>query len=369
MRRAFVPLLSVALALVAGVFVVRQAAAGPPPVPRPHAPAAGLVLLPSTLPSGGGRVSAVFTSRNAVSCTLASSPALWSGADPAKVKCKGTHTLELAPTAGRRQWTLTFRATGRNGKSATVRRRLTESAPLSPPIGANSSWAGYVVPSTAVVTSVSGDFVVPTLNCAVTPDGTASVWVGTGGYPKADGSTSGVLLQTGVTGRCSSGERTYVGWYEEYPSTPGTEQDFSGFSISPGDRMAVSVFRLPDGSHWETCLEDVTTGLSGLMITGGGWGVTSGGCDGSFAQQGSTASLVYAGGSTAEWIVEDPGESTSTSLVPFANFGTVAFTKLRTSLSVWYLGASEQVTIVQGNAVLAIPSAPEADGFTVTYLG
>ena len=90
---------------------------------------------------------------------------------------------------------------------------------------------------------------------------------------------------------------------------------------------------------------------------------------GTFTTQGSTTSLTYSGGYTAEWILED---STAVSLVPlpFANYGTVNFSACQlVGLSSWSLTADEGCEIVQNGVVLSIPSAPSDDGFSVSYAG
>jgi hypothetical protein len=129
--------------------------------------------------------------------------------------------------------------------------------------------------------------------------------------------------------------------------------------------MKGEVFQTTSGA-WETLLDDTTTGLMGVMVTGQGWGV--GPDSGStYSVQGSTSGLSYLGGYSAEWIVEDP--SISGQQPPLADFGTVTFTNLGTSLSSWSLTTDEAWEIVQNGALLATPGAPQADGFSVTYAG
>lgn len=340
----------------------------PPAAPPSPAPTATLTLFPSSVPSTGGQVAAIYSSTNATSCTLDSSPAAWSGADPATVGCSGTSTFSVPATTSPQQWTLTFTATG-SGQTATATKTLIESGPTVPTGSSTSSnWAGYIVPSSALITGASGSFTVPTLDCSATPDGGAGIWVGIGGEQWPTGGTSGVLLQTGVTADCVNGAATYHAWWEEYPSIPNTSRDFSGLPVSPGDQIEASVSQWSDGSRWQTCVDDLTSGVSGLMVTGEGWGITTGGC-GNFQQQGSTAGLSYSGGYTAEWIVEDYASGAAMTQVPFADFGTVTFNNLGTSLSPWYLTANEAVAVAQSGTVLATPSSPSADGFSVTYTG
>ncbi len=115
--------------------------------------------------------------------------------------------------------------------------------------------------------------------------------------------------------------------------------------------------------QWETVLEDLTTGIEGVMVTEEGYGVTSIGSN-SFTQQGSTVGLSYSGGTTAEWIVEDYGSP----MVPFANYGTVTFSNLHSDLNTPTL-AGDAWAIEQNGVVLSTPFAPEGDGFSVSYTG
>jgi hypothetical protein len=159
--------------------------------------------------------------------------------------------------------------------------------------------------------------------------------------------------------------QTDVAWFEEYPSVPNTEGQFRNLPVAPGDVIAASVFQATSGV-WETKVDDLTRGLFGIMVTGQGWGV---GPDTgtTFTRQGSTVGLSYSGGSTAEWIVEDYGELGAP--VPFANYGTVAFSDLKTSLSPWSLTPAEAVEITQNGSTISTPSAPSNNGFSVTYTG
>ncbi len=233
------------------------------------------------------------------------------------------------------------------------------------------NWSGYVLPSdSAVFTDVSAQWTVPTLNCADTPNAVSFTWVGIGGYGWSTGGTSGTLLQTGTNDGCVNGVQQDYGWFEEYPSDPNYSQGFANFPVSPGDTMEAYVFQTSGGS-WETLLNNLTTGLSAIMVTGEGWGVSPTPASGpiAFTYQGTTTDLSYSGGYTAEWVTEDPTGS-SGSYSPFANYGTVTFTNLETNLpSGWLLPNSDGVEMVQNGAVLSVPSTVSGGGFTVTYMG
>lgn len=235
----------------------------------------------------------------------------------------------------------------------------------------NSSvnWSGYVVPSSsALITDVEGNWTVPIVNCSDTPDGEVTIWVGIGGEEWATGGSSGALLQTGVTSDCANGVQQNVGWWYVDPSSSAGELNFTSFPVAPGDEMQASVFETTTGA-WQTEVTDVNTGLSAYMVTGESWGVGSTGAS-TFTDQGSAVNISYSGAYTAEWIVEDPGVAAAPgTYFPFANFGSVTFSDMRSSFSSWSLTPTEEWGIVQDGATLAAPTSSTSDGFTVTYTG
>lgn len=253
--------------------------------------------------------------------------------------------------------------------SMTLFAQWTPSSPQTQFTGWQSqNWSGYILPNSAsVFTDVSAQWIVPTLNCTDTSNGYTSIWVGTGGWPSANGGTSGALLQTGTNDTCVNGTQQDYGWWELWPNIPSAQR-FSGFPVSPGDSMEASVFQMPNGS-WETLLTDLTTGLSAVMVTGEGWGVAQANAS-TFTYQGTTTTLSYSGGYTAEWIVEDPGNATDGGYFPFANYGTITFTNLETNLSSGVLSGNDAVEMLNaGGFLLSVPGSVSNDGFTVTYTG
>jgi hypothetical protein len=343
----------------------------PPPTTTTSSPTATLSLSPNSLTSAGGNVTLTYSSENATSCTLTSSPAIWTTATET-VPCSGTYVDTVAPSTTAQKWSFTLTASNSVGLSATSAQTLVESASTAPtPQFDNSStnWSGYVVPSSsALVTDISGDWTVPILDCSDTPTGDSSAWVGIGGQQWNSTSSSGVLLQTGTESDCVNGVQENDGWWEEYPANPNHEEIFNEFPVSPGNEIEAAVYELNDGS-WETAVSDLTTGLSGYMITGEAWGVSETGAP-SFTDQGSTTGLSYSGSYTAEWIVEDTGvASTPGSYYPFANFGSITFSDMRSSFSSWYLTPDEGWGIVQSGVTLAAPTSTSTDGFTDTYTG
>jgi hypothetical protein len=231
---------------------------------------------------------------------------------------------------------------------------------------------GYVLPSatnSAVFTYVSGEWTVPTLNCADTPNNRSATWVGTGGFGWATGGTSGVLLQTGTEDDCSGGVQSDTGWFEIYPSTPNTQETFKDFPVSPGDTLR-AVIEINTDDEWTTVLENLTTGLQGVFSVGYEWDVATIANNTLVGPiQGTATGTSYSGGDSAEWVVEDTGVAFSSSNYPFANFGTVTFSDLTTDLSSWTLPNSDAVEMAQGGVTLAVPGPVTNSSFTVTYTG
>jgi hypothetical protein len=171
-----------------------------------------------------------------------------------------------------------------------------------------------------------------------------------------------------VQSTCSGGVQVVnPAWWEEFPEYPAV--NFNSMSVSPGDQIQASVYRATDSS-WYTRLDDLTTGISGLMHTGEAWGTVADSAPTTWLQQEGDASTVsYTGGSSAEWILEDPAYVNGTQ-APLAHFGTVAFANLTTSLPPWSLTPSEAIGIGDKNGLLlAAPSAPSGNAFSVTYTG
>ena len=322
-------------------------------------PRGRLSVSPGQLPYHGGRVTLTWSSSHATRCTLSASPAFWRGSNPTRVHCRGTFRTTLPAVAIGGKWSFTFKARKGTGKTAVAHRTFTLQAP---PFAISGNWAGYAVDSSTPVTEASGQFTVPTLNCSHTTDASEAMWVGIGGK----GPSTGDLLQTGVESACSGGTQVEnPAWWEEFPEYQSV--NFQSMSVSPGDQIEASVYQAGDGS-WVTRLDDLTTGVSGLMHTGGVWGtVLDSNATTWLRQEGDASTVSYTGGSSAEWIIED--FVSNGSQVPFADFGTVTFGDLTTSLSSWSLNAGDAIGLGANGLLLAAPSAPSSDAFSVIYTG
>jgi hypothetical protein len=336
---------------------------------------------PGELPASGGLVTVIAKVADARTCqlVLVTTELVPTSFEQDPVRCtSGTYRqrIRLASNATSLRAQENFHFVAKKGRRSEVRSfeidvlpttapASVSTSPTAPTFSQEPNWSGFVVSSApAIATDVSGEWTVPTLNCASTPNATDEVWVGTGGY-----GASGVLLQTGVENDCVNGIQKNLAWWDLYPHLPSdAELVFSNFTVSTGDLIKASVYQsVTNASQWVTRVDDLTTGISAWMVTGESWGV---GADTSttFAPQGSTAELTYQGGTTDEWIVEDPLAS-SGSLTPFADFGAVTFSNVQTNLATWSLTTSEGVEIVQNGAIYSQPSSPGTNGFSVNYLG
>ncbi|KAL2182099.1 peptidase G1 [Thermothelomyces heterothallicus CBS 202.75] len=198
----------------------------------------------------------------------------------------------------------------------------------------SSNWAGAVQIGTGF-TSVYGTITVPSVHDR-NPNAAASAWVG------IDGDTcQQAILQTGVS---FYGDGSFDAWYEWIPDYA---YSFSNFRLSAGDQIRMSVEASSKRAGVAT-LENLSTGqkVSHTFI--------------------NTPSTLCE--TNAEWIVEDFQEGSS--LVPFADFGTVTFT------DAYATGSSGSVTpsgatiidIKQGNEVLTSCATSGSD-LTCSYTG
>jgi len=199
----------------------------------------------------------------------------------------------------------------------------------------SGNWAGAVLVSTGF-TSVTGTFIAPSPTTA----GSGSAWVG------IDGDTCGsAILQTGIDWTRSGTRITYDAWYEWFPDFAF---DFTGITISAGNSITVTVTATSTRAGTAT-IKNNTTGVT----------VTH-----SFSGAQVEASLCE---QNAEWIVED--FESGSSLVPFANFGTVTFTGAsakKGTTTVPVTGAT--IIDLEQNTVLTNCGLVGTSGVTCTYV-
>lgn len=225
----------------------------------------------------------------------------------------------------------------------------------------STNWSGYAVTgTTGSATDVKGSWVVPTVNCSLTPTGYSSFWVG------IDGFSSNTVEQIGTDSDCvslngTSGTPTYYAWFEFYPG-PFYEILFPS-GVRPGDTMTAQVQyggALRFGRHGKGSLFIVTI------------------ADVTQNESYSTRTVVYgAQQSSAEWIAEAPASNSG--VLPLADFNQVAFGSATATLqsltgSIGSFGTNvQQLTMVGENVPHAIKAQPsslngQGDGFSVAWL-
>jgi hypothetical protein len=194
----------------------------------------------------------------------------------------------------------------------------------------STNWSGYAVTGSRF-TSVSASWTEPTAKCS----GTAysSFWVG------LDGDTSNSVEQTGTDADCSGSTPQYYAWYEMYPKYPVNLRG----KVVPGDKLTASV---------------TTNGSGGFTLTitdsTQGWTNTT------------NARLKSAKLASAEVIAEAP--SSSSGVLPLANFGTASFTGATANgTSMDNLANLDPITMQSGSTVKAQPSGISSGAFSVAW--
>jgi hypothetical protein len=195
----------------------------------------------------------------------------------------------------------------------------------------STNWSGYAVTGSRF-TSVSSSWTEPTATCSATAY--SSFWVG------LDGDTSNSVEQTGTDADCSGKTPEYYAWYEMYPKYP---VNFSN-TVRPGDHMSASV-TTNDGGSFTLTISDSTQG----------WTKTT------------TARLKSAKLASAEVIAEAP--SSSSGVLPLANFGTVSFSGASANGALLTSTTSniDPITMSSGSTVKAQPSSISSGAFSVAW--
>jgi hypothetical protein len=202
----------------------------------------------------------------------------------------------------------------------------------------SENWSGAVlVATTATYKSVTGTFTVPTpKSTGGSGQQCASAWVG------IDGDTcASAILQTGLDFCVTGTSVSFDSWYEFFPAV---SVDFTGISFSAGQSVTLTATVI-----------STTEGTLTIKNNSNGQSVSK--------TISSTARLCQ---ENAEWIVEDfeECEGNDCELVPFANFGTVAFTGASATTNSGSVSpAAAQVLEIEQNEVLTSASV---SGSTVT---
>jgi hypothetical protein len=215
-----------------------------------------------------------------------------------------------------------------------------------PIIYESSNWSGYAVVGEAF-RQARGSWIVPAVDCTITPNASVSFWVGIDGWDNA------TVEQTGTDSDCNSGSPSYYAWYEFAPKAGVT---INSVPISPGDHMSAQV-DYAGNSEFIVTITDQTTG----------------------AAYTTSAAVPEAQRASAEWIAELNGYNLS-------DYGTVYFgddfthasgtnqaTNATTSGPIGAFRENVRASVIVGgkdnNADVAVPGYLSIDGtsFTVTW--
>jgi hypothetical protein len=196
----------------------------------------------------------------------------------------------------------------------------------------STNWSGYA--ATGKFTSVSANWTEPTGLCT-SATRYSSFWVG------LDGFNSGTVEQTGSEVDCSGGSPVYYSWYEMYPAFPHNFRN----TVRPGDKFFGSV-TYNGGSSYTLVLQDLTRGWSHTI----------------------SKSLSGAANSSAEVIAEAP--SSSTGVLPLADFGTVNFSNAKANGSAIGNSSPVQINMVNSSGQLKDQTSALSGGtsFSDTWL-
>jgi len=292
---------------------------------------AAIGLTHTTVTAVGGAVTVHYAATKATECTLAVSPTVWRGRNPAPVRCRGAYTFHVPPANGPRTWTFQF--TARNGYreiTGAARSLVATAAPANPVVspGYSSNWSGYAIEGGGI-NAAAGTFTVPTLS----PSGNetdASEWVG------IDGVSNGSLIQAGIHEMDINNQLAVWPWWEILPAP---ETPIFGMPINVGDSIGVKIHKV-SGTTWQIDLIDNTT------------------------TQAYSIRRSYSGPSTsAEWIVEAPTIGSSTATLGI--FSPVTFSGL--GVDGVAMSLDRLFMVDNTNSVISSPSSLDPNGFAVAY--
>jgi len=307
--------------------VVEAPAVPPPP---PEAPTVSTTDLPE------GSLNVPYSAQ--LAAASGKPPYAWTvagGALPAGISLTPSGVLSGTPTVPG-DYAVTLLVADANHLSGQSTLVLSIDGPalvVTNPINAvhSQNWSGYDV-NGGPFTYVSGTFTVPALIPA-TSFTIFGEWVG------IDGVTSQTVLQAGIGEEFTPGESgvDMYAWYELYPALPQP----AGLDFKVGDQLTVSISQVSSGL-WTIRMKNDTTGLS--------WSI----------QVNYTSAL-----SSAEWIMEAPGDAGSGGITTLGQYSPAAtFTKLLVDGPQTTIDADQ---IVQAGTPVSTPSSLTPNGFTVQY--
>ncbi len=216
----------------------------------------------------------------------------------------------------------------------------------------SANWSGYadVEGGSNTVSSVSGEWVIPAVQCPggayQYQDAFDAQWVG------IDGFTDQTVEQHGTAAQCFEGVLYYYVWYEMYPA--GTVEEGTQACINnnvdcpePGDRVSASVTVTPAGNY-TLSLTDFTHPAESFTVTAS--------CAPSTCLD-----------SSAEWIMERPALGTpfGAQITPLVNFSQAGFYNGTLTSG----GKTTEIEDFKDGGVYDIPMVDDSDSYFLACVG
>ena len=203
----------------------------------------------------------------------------------------------------------------------------------------SANWAGYAATG-ATFTSVVGSCTQPSATCSGKAQ-YASVWVGIDGFLPGD---TAQVEQVGADADCSKKGANYYAWWDMFPAV---SHSFSRklCPVTAGDAMTAAVSS--SGGRFTLRITDATRGWTCSAPT-----------------QSSPAPEL-----SAEWVVEDPANNSTGSLLKLSDFATVHFAGASADGETLSSLTTDVITMVARHVVKAVASPILGDGasFNVTW--
>jgi peptidase A4-like protein len=164
------------------------------------------------------------------------------------------------------------------------------------------NWAGYAASlGTTTFRFVSAQFTAPTLDCTgvTAASGAWSAhWVGLDGFR----STSTTVEQTGLLAGCNGTTPVYAPFWEMFPNAPG----YPSITVNAGDTISMSVYYNRSTHKFTLTFSDATSGQK-------------------FTRTRACPAGATCRRNSAEAISEAPFDTTTSSVLPLADFQTANF--------------------------------------------
>jgi Peptidase A4 family len=164
------------------------------------------------------------------------------------------------------------------------------------------NWAGYAASlGTTTFRFVSAQFTAPSLDCTgvTAPSGAWSAhWVGLDGFR----STSTTVEQTGLLAGCNGTTPVYAPFWEMFPNAPG----YPSITVHAGDTISMSVYYNRSTRKFTLTFSDATSGQK-------------------FTRTRACPAGATCRRNSAEAISEAPFDTTTSSVLPLADFHTANF--------------------------------------------